>query len=263
MNNSISGRTRIYFMLGHPVAQVKTPQIFNAMLADAGIDSIVVALNVKPENLAETIYSLKAADNVAGFFVTVPHKVSMMDFADTLLPGSLRTGATNALRREANGNWTADMFDGVGFINAFEQKEMSVKGKRIRIYGAGGAGMAIAVSLADAGAEEINFVDPDFAKATAIAHQLQQHCPSTRFLANVRQWQDANVIVNASPVGMTDANAMPEALGVLSAETLVGDVIIRPSDTALIAHAKACGCRWIDGVDMHRGQMQALMVFFN
>lgn len=263
MNNRISGRTRLYFMLGHPVAQVKTPQIFNAMLADAGVESVVVALNVKPENLAETIHSLKAADNVAGFFVTVPHKVSMMDFADTHLPGSLRTGATNALRRESDGRWTADMFDGVGFVNAFEQKAMSVEGKRIRLYGAGGAGMAIAVSLADAGAVEINFVDPDLEKAQAIAHQLQQHCPSTRFLANARQWQEADVIVNASPVGMADANAMPEALGVLTPDTLVGDVIIRPNDTALISHAKACGCKWIDGADMHSGQMQALMVFFN
>ncbi len=263
MSNVISGRTRVYFMLGHPIAQVKTPTFFNDMLAEANIDSVVVALNVKPENLKETVLSLKAADNVAGFFVTIPHKISMMEFADVLLPGSLRTGATNALRREPDGSWSADMFDGVGFMNALHQKSMSVAGKRIRIYGAGGAGMAIAVSLADAGAIEINFVDPDHNKAKEIASQLSQHCPDTRFIANERQWQDAEMIINASPVGMNDSSAMPETLGMLAPDVLIGDVIIRAHGTALIAHAKACGCKWVDGVDMHSGQMKALMEFFN
>jgi len=259
----ITGHTRVYFMLGHPVAQVKTPQIFNAMLAEAGIDSVVIALDVKPENFAETVRSLKKVDNVAGFFVTIPHKITMMEFADTLLPGSHRTGATNALRREADGRWSADMFDGAGFLNALEKKSMSVTGKRIRIYGAGGAGMAIAVALADAGAKEIGFVDPSHDKALTVSSQLQQHCPTTRFEVNAVKWEDADVIINASPVGMKDASAMPEVLGTLSPDTLVGDVIIRPNGTALIAHAKACGCKWVDGADMHSGQMAALMKFFN
>lgn len=263
MSNTLTGRTRLYFMLGHPVAQVKTPQVFNAMLAEAGIDSVVVALDVKPENLNATLPGLKAAENVAGFFVTIPHKIQMLAFADTLLSGSSRTGATNALRREPDGSWSADMFDGVGFVNALEKKSMRVTGKRVRIYGAGGAGMAIALSLADAGASQINFVDPDDVKAAEIARQLQQHSPGTLFMANARQWQDAEVIVNASPVGMADASAIPEAIGTLSPDTLIGDVIIRPGGTALIAHAKACGCKWVDGADMHSGQMAALMKFFN
>lgn len=263
MNNMITGKTRLYFMLGHPIAQVKTPQIFNAMLSDANINSVVLALNVKPENLADTVRSLKQVDNVAGFFVTIPHKISMLEFADTLLPSSHRTGATNALRREKDGSWSADMFDGIGFVNALEKKSLSVKNKRIRLYGAGGAGKAIAVSLADAGAQAISFVDPSQEKAIAISQQLQQHCPDTDFGVDSISWQEADVIINASPVGMNDNDPMPEAIGHLSPDTLIGDVIIRPERTALITHAEACGCQWVDGTDMHSGQMAALMKFFN
>jgi shikimate dehydrogenase len=70
------------------------------------------------------------------------------------------------------------------------------------------------------------------------------------------------MIVNASPVGMRPGDGMPGDVGPLSADTLVGDVVISDSPTALIQHGLANGCCCVNGHDMHSGQIEAIMNFF-
>jgi shikimate dehydrogenase len=70
------------------------------------------------------------------------------------------------------------------------------------------------------------------------------------------------MIVNATPVGMRPGDGMPAEFGALPAGTLVGDVVISESPTALIRHAVACGCPWVEGKDMHAGQIDAILNFF-
>ncbi|WP_041867200.1 shikimate dehydrogenase family protein [Sodalis glossinidius] len=233
------------------------------MLAAAGIDAVVVALNITPANLSSTVRSLIAADNVDGFFVTFPHKLQMLAFADRLLQASLRTGATNALRREPDGSWSAYMFDGQGFVNALLRKGLNVGGKHVRLYGAGGAGMVIAAALADASAELSRLWTGKVARPPGPQRCATSLPESGKFNAESNSWREADVIVNASPVGMKDSDGLPEPLGNLAAGTIVGDVVIHPGGSALIAHAKAFSCSWVDGADMHSGQMEVLMHFFH
>ncbi len=70
------------------------------------------------------------------------------------------------------------------------------------------------------------------------------------------------MVVNASPVGMRPDDGMPGEIGALSSATLVGDVVIVDRPTALIRHALRCGCAWVDGRDMHAGQVDAILAFF-
>ena len=69
------------------------------------------------------------------------------------------------------------------------------------------------------------------------------------------------MIVNASTVGMRPEDGLPGEIGPLAADTVVGDVVISQAPTAIIRHAMRYGCRHVTGVDMHSGQMDALMAF--
>lgn len=258
----LTGKTRLYAMLGNPVAQVRSPEVFNALFASMRADALLFAAQSEPYQLATVVAGLKAMSNLDGLFVTIPHKVAMLEHADRVLPNGLRVGAVNALRREPDGSWTADMFDGQGFISALHGKGLSVQGKRVRLYGAGGAGTAIAVALADAGASAMNLCDFDEAKAQAVARQLQAHCPDCRIVANAPVDDEVDVLINASPVGMRPDDGLPGSLEGLHAQSIVGDVIISREPTALIRHAAKVGYASVDGADMHAGQVQALARFF-
>ncbi|WP_296185713.1 shikimate dehydrogenase family protein [Pseudomonas sp. UBA1879] len=258
----ITGKTRLYAMLGNPVAQVRSPEVFNPLFASSNKDALLFAAQSEPAHLTTVVAGLKAMANLDGLFVTIPHKVAMLQHADRVLPNGLRVGAVNALRREPDGSWTADMFDGQGFVAALLGKGLSAEGKRAQIYGAGGAGMAIAVALADAGANAINLCDTDAVKAQSVASHLQAHCPDCQMTANAPAGELLDVLINASPVGMRPEDGLPGSLQGLHAHSIIGDVIISHVPTALIRHARSSGYANVDGADMHAGQVQALARFF-
>ena len=110
-----------------------------------------------------------ALGNLDGLLVTVPFKARMFPFASRVGPAAQIVAAINALRKEGDGSWTGDMFDGAGFVRANERKGHEIRGRRVLLFGAGGAGSAIACALADAGVRSIAIVDVDGARAESLA----------------------------------------------------------------------------------------------
>jgi shikimate dehydrogenase len=200
--------------------------------------------------------------NLDGLLVTVPFKARMVPFASRLGATARTIGAVNALRREPDGSWTGDMFDGIGFVRGAERKGERIRGRRVTLFGAGGAGSAIACALAEAGAKSIAVIDIEAKRAATLVEKLTRTFPDCAWTVASRMPHDADMVVNASPVGMRPDDGLPSEIGPLAPDTLVGDVVITPAPTAIIRHAMACGCRWVDGRDMHGGQIDALMAFF-
>jgi shikimate dehydrogenase len=258
----ITGATRLYVIIGDPIAQVKSPEVFTARFAASGLDAILVPVHVPAANFDSVVPALLQLGNLDGVLVTIPFKGRMLPFADRLGATAQCIGALNALRREADGSWTGDMFDGAGFVNGAQRKGHRVQGRRVALFGAGGAGSAIACALAAAGAASIDLIDTDAERATALAARLGPAFPDTRVKRTAAPAAATDMIVNATPVGMRPGDGMPAAIGALSADTLVGDVVIAESPTPLIRHAIACGCPWVEGKDMHAGQIDALLDFF-
>ena len=203
-----------------------------------------------------------ALENLDGLIVTVPYKARAVRFAARLGPTASRIGALNALRRETDGTWTGDMFDGAGFVRGAAQKGEVLRGRRVALFGAGGAGSAIACELATAGVASLTIIDPQAERAGALARTLRDAFPDCRIEAATAVPRDTNMIVNASTVGMREADGMPGEIGALTPETLVGDVVIAEAPTAIIRHAMRHGCRHVSGRDMFAGQSDALMSFF-
>jgi shikimate dehydrogenase len=131
----------------------------------------------------------------------------------------------------------------------------------VALFGAGGAGSAIACALAEAGVASVAILDPEAGRAGALADKLRAAFQNGRFDVARSVPADADLVVNASPVGMAPGDGLPADLGTLAPGTLVGDVVVSEAPTAMIRHATACGCRWVNGRDMHAGQVDALLNF--
>ena len=258
----IRGTTRLYAIIGDPIAQVRSPETFTESFAAAGVDAVMIPLHVPAACFDAIVPALLEVGNLDGVLVTVPFKARMASFAARLGATAGAIGAVNALRREPDGSWTGDMFDGVGFVRGAELKGERIRGRRVALFGAGGAGSAVACALADAGAASIDVIDVEPAKAQALVDKVRRAFPGCVLSAAAAMRDGVDMVVNASPVGMRPGDGLPVQIAHLDPGTLVGDVVIAASPTALIRHAIGCGCHWVDGRDMHGGQADAIMAFF-
>lgn len=258
----LTGATRLYAIIGDPIAQVRSPEVFTERFAATNVDAVLVPVHVPASRFDATVPALLSLGNLDGLLVTVPFKARMLPYADRLGASANAIGALNALRREADGSWTGDMFDGIGFVRGAARKGERVRGRRVVLFGAGGAGSAIACALADAGVQSIDIVDLEPARAQSLVEKLERAFPGCQSRTATRMPNGVDMVVNATPVGMRSDDPLPADIGRLDAGMLVGDVVITAAPTALVRHAMRCGCHWIDGRDMHGGQVDALCAFF-
>jgi shikimate dehydrogenase len=259
---NIDGATRLYAIIGDPVVQVRSPAVHTAHFAERGINAVMFAAQASRESFDAAIRGLMALGNLDGLLITSPHKTSAMAFADELSTRVKIVGAINALRREPDGSWTGDMFDGVGFVGA-AQKIVAISGKRALLFGCGGAGAAIAAELAAHGARSIALVDPSEHRALALRDALATYFDGCSVTVG-NDGATHEIVINASIVGMKEGDGLPGDPGVISDGTLVGDVVLRPpaTPTVLVRLAQEAGAHVVTGQDMHAGQVDAISAFF-
>jgi len=258
----VNGATRLYAIIGHPIAQVGSPAEMSARFRASGRNALMVPLDVEPSEFERTVAALKAIRNFDGFSVTIPFKARMLPFVDRVLPMAARVGAVNAMRRDGDGRWTGDMFDGRGLVRSLTAAGHRLRGCRALLIGTGGAGSAVAVALADAGAASIGLYDIDSEKAAALAQRIARHYPDCKAVAAEPDPAGADLVINATPIGMAPGDGMPVPLGRLDPKTLAVDVILKPEPTPFLRHAAACGCRTADGRAMFEGQLDEVIAFF-
>lgn len=258
----INGATRLYGIIGNPIAQVRSPETFTEGFAAAGINAVMLPVQVLPERFDASVRGLMALGNLDGLLVTVPYKARMVDYATRVGETARCIGAVNALRREADGTWTADIFDGAGFVTAARRKGYALAGRRVALFGAGGAGSAIACGLVAAGVQSLAIIDPAGDRAMALATALRKTFPAADVQPATSAPSASTMIVNASTVGMRAGDGLPGEIGPLASDTLIGDVINTDGATPMTELARRHGCPYVAGKDMHAGQGEALLAFF-
>ena len=258
----VTGRTRLYAIIGDPIVQVRSPQTFTQRFHEAGFDALRFPVHVPASRFDAIVPALAGIANLDGIIATVPFKARALALADRVGEAAGCIGAVNALRREADGSWSGEMFDGTGFVRGAQAKGARLDGRRVALFGAGGAGSAIAHALAVAGAESIAIIDPLADRAAALCERLRAAVPACRFTTPSTLSDDVDMIVNASPIGMRPGDGMPAAIGPLSRDMVVGDVVITDTPTPLVRHAMSSGCEWVDGRAMLAGQVDAIVAFF-
>jgi shikimate dehydrogenase len=152
------------------------------------------------------------------------------------------------------------MFDGLGYVRAMEKNGCVLKNKRALLVGAGGAGSAIAHSLVLAGVSELAIHDPDDQRRQSLIDRLNS-LKLGQVTPGSADPTGFDIAVNATPIGMKEADPTPIDITNIHADMFVGCVITAPAITPLIAAARAKGCKTVTGADMF-AQVRELMVQF-
>jgi len=256
---SLNGATRIHVTVGDPIAQVKSPAGVTQGFAARGADAIMIPLQVKPADIEDFFKLAKKLPNLDGIIITVPHKPVAFRHCDETSERARVLEVANVMRRGPDGRWSGDMTDGGGFVAALKRNGFDPKGKRTLQVGAGGAGSAIALSLAMEGAS-VMLADLDTAKRDALIARLARHGHKA-VAADSTDPSGFDLVVNATPAGMKPDDPLPVDAAKLSAGQFVADVITIPAMTPLLEAARAKGCRTQTGVEMFNAQVDFICDF--
>jgi shikimate dehydrogenase len=256
----VDGATRILAIVGDPIAQVRSPPMWSALFRYNNLNAICVPFHVRPADLSTFADGLRAAANVLGLLVTIPHKLAAARHADALTPRAEKVGSANLLRPLANGGWEGEMLDGHGFVLALRADGQRIEGRRALVVGAGGVGSAIAFALAEAGAAHVAISDIDASRAATLARRIEDRASTPSSVVAARA-EGLDLIVNASPLGMRADDPLPLDLSGLSVEAIVGDVVIGTELTPVLKAARARGCHVQPGAAMTDHQVAAQAVF--
>ena len=259
MEIQLNGSTRIYYVIGDPIAQVKSPSLVTEAFQNKGLNAVCVPAHVAPDQLATFFNAVKAMQNVDGLMITVPHKIAFADLCDELSDAARFLHTTNCVRREGD-KWVGDMFDGQAQVEALQRNGAQLQGKKAVLAGAGGAGTAIAHAILTAGVSELAIVEMDIARRDGLIERLNS-LGLGKVYAGTTDPSGFDIVVNATPMGMREGDPLPFDGDKLTAEMFVGDVVTTPALTAWIAHAQKVGCQTSTGMDMFES-VRDLMVDF-
>ncbi|CAD5109867.1 shikimate dehydrogenase family protein [Zestomonas carbonaria] len=260
----IRGSTELVAIVGSPIAQVKSPENFNAWFAGHGQDLAMIAIDMQEPALDAFLAGLRGWQNLRGCVVTVPYKQVLADRLDGISGRAAALRSVNVIRREADGRLLGDNVDGEGFLNAARRHGFQVKDKSALVIGAGGVGGAIAYSLCEAGVGRLVIADVSAERAGALAELLGNAFPAQRIGNELDSLEGLDLLVNATPAGMGGTGELPlpaALLDSLQPDTFVADVVTSPEITPLLAFARARGCAIQTGPQMAIAQLGNLGAF--
>jgi shikimate dehydrogenase len=220
-------------------------------------------MGCRDEHYPTFLRAVFSLENIRGALITMPHKVSTATLLDECSPAVRIAGACNAVRRLADGRLAGDLFDGEGFVRGLRRKGCAVDGASALVVGTGGVGSAIAASLAGAGVASLGVFDARNDVAEALAVRLRSHYPALHVAAGSNDPAGFDIVVNATPLGMNDGDAMPMEVARIAPTTFVGEVVMKSEMTAFLKAAAERGCRCQVGSDMLFEQIPAYLEFFD
>jgi shikimate dehydrogenase len=257
----ITGRTRFMAILADPIHHVMTPPLINALCQGRGQDAVMVPMHVRAEALAQVVQGLRGIESFDGFIATVPHKTAMPALCDALTDEAVQVGAVNVVRRTPDGRLVGGLLDGKGFVAGLREHGIEPAGLRVYIAGAGGAGSAIAFALATAGAKALTIANRNAERARELIARLARVHPALDLALGGPDASGHGLVVNGTSLGLRPDDPLPLDASRLHPSQIVAEIIMQPPETALMAAARARGCRVHPGLPMLTSQI-ALMAAF-
>jgi shikimate dehydrogenase len=258
----INGNTELIAHIGYPTHAFKAPMIYNPYFDHIGVNVRVMPMGCQSADYPAFLRAVFTLTNIRGALITMPHKVTTLGLLDRVTPTVEVAGSCNAVRRGADGLLEGDMFDGEGFVRGVLRKGLRLDGARALVVGTGGVGSAIAASLAASGIGAISLYDMHTASCEGLAGRLKQHYPALDVRTGSNDPAGHDLVVNATPMGMNEGDALPMDISRLAPTTFVGEVVMRTEMTAFLTAAQARGCPVQVGSDMLFEQIPAYLEFF-
>lgn len=257
---NLDGASRVYFIVGDPIAQVKSPVGVTQSFQSAGHNALCIPAHVSPADLAAWTAGVTLSKNVDGIIVTVPHKFAFFHLCATTTDRGAFLKSINTLRRNPDGSWHGDMFDGQGYVQALGLKGVQLAGQKALLVGAGGAGSAIAYALATGGVRELAIHDEDAVRRDALVQRLRS-LGGCVVVVGSSDPTGFDIAINATPMGMHESDPHPMNSSKFTSDMFVGCVITSPAVPPMISAARASGCITLTGAEMF-AQVKDLMVEF-
>ncbi len=249
----ISGHTKPFAVLGHPIGHTLSPVMHNASLQALGWDAIYLAFDVKPEHLLLVLSSMKDM-GFRGVNLTIPHKEVAFKGLTELDDSARLLGSVNTVQFTETG-MVGHNTDGFGFLKAMDEAFGSnVSGASLFVLGTGGAGRAVALTSARAGATKIMLQDLDKHRTENVAAEIRKQFPSVAVTVGGDS-READVIVQCTPLGMKMTDSSPLTPESFRAGQRAFDLVYMYPETAFMAAAKAGGAKAANGLGMllHQG----------
>ena len=244
-------------LIGYPLGHSMSAVIHKAGFESLGINATYDILETPPENLIDRIKFFKR-ENYSGFNITIPHKVPMALFVDSIDKYADITGAINTIKINSDKSFTGYNTDVLGFKSAIPQ-QMDLEGKTAALLGTGGASRAAILGLSDKGIKSIDVYSRNVANCIDYMAYLRRKFPNITFTAlqidRIKDLSKYDILVNTTPIGMqgrsADLTPIEEyVLKTLPEHAVVYDVIYNPVKTVLIRLAQKHNYATINGVDM-------------
>ena len=238
--------TRVAALIGNPVRHSLSPAIHNAAFEAVGIDWVYTSFEVARGGGASALDAMRTL-NLAGMSVTMPLKAEVAAAADIVDSDVAALGAANCIVPVGDGKLKAANTDVVGFLSGLKHDVgITPEGRNVVLIGAGGAARAVSWGLAAAGASKVSVVNRTRSAAEVTA-SLAGSAGSVGSIEDVRY---ADIVVNATSVGMGADKHMPCDPSLLRAGQIVVDLIYSPPKTVWLQALHACGVDAYNGLSM-------------
>ena len=255
----IDGSTTLVGVFGALIKHTASPAMHNAAFEALKMNWAYLAFHVDPQNLRAALQGARDM-GLAGINLTVPHKILALDCVDEIDAEARKLGAVNTVAME-KGKLRGFNTDGYGFLRAIKEEfNLSLRGKRVLVLGAGGAGRGIAVKCALDGAARVIVANRTLAKIEPIAREIRNTKSEFLSLALTadeirRVIDEVDLVVNATSVGLKDGDSLGLGADLFSPRLRVYDTIYRPAETELLQIAVGAGAQVANGLGMllHQG----------
>ena len=243
---------RMAAVIGDPVRHSRSPAIHNAAFAVAGIDWVFTAFEVPAGKGAEALDAMRVL-GLAGMSVTMPLKAEVAAAADEVDEEVEVLAAANCMVPLGDGRLRAANTDAAGFVAGLQADAgLSADGLRVVLMGGGGAARAVAWGLAAAGAADVAVINRTQAKAqtAAAAANAAGRTGRSGRVGTMDDVAGADVVVNATSVGMGADPSMPCDPSLLRPGQVAVDLVYEPTETAWLAALRQRGVEAHNGLSM-------------
>jgi shikimate dehydrogenase len=250
----VSGKTRVYGVIGDPIEHTLSPVMHNAAFEALKLDCVFLAFKVKSAEVGNAISGMRAF-NIQGLNVTMPHKETVIKHLDEIDPTARFLNAVNTIQNK-NGKLLGFNTDGVGALKALRANQVDPKDKKVLLLGAGGAARAVAYSLSqEVGELVILNRTPKPAEELASFLKKTSNKKITVGLLSPETIEtnlaETNILINATSIGMKpNADQSPIKAEWLRRNLAVMDIVYNPVETKLAKNAKAAKATVVSGIEM-------------
>lgn len=246
-------------LIGNPTKHSRSPHMHNSAFEKLGLDYVYLCFDVQDGDLERAIDAFKLFQ-ARGFNVTFPHKQKILAYLDDISEDARIIGAINTAKIDpSTGKITGYNTDGRGIIASFDEKRIKYRNEKVILCGVGGAGRAIAISLAYNGVGELILKEINKTLAAEIKETIERNISGAkvRIIADdditvKNEMKDATLFINATPLGMESrgGKCVVSSPDVFHPGVFVYDIVYDPRETLLMKYARQAGCETTNGINM-------------